>query len=498
MAHRGGLKEQGGRGSKQTAPAMASRQMIIAFLHSRRHHLLRFPLHPHPTPFKSPSSISYFFPSSFSDRFRPNWLHDHRHSRTQWSPGSFLVAGLCDSTASSLGATRGGGKEEATALQMIDYARALKGNEANYAEAVRVLEQGLSFFTGHHLSSANAAGRVQLTLATIHANRENFGAAIEVLQHLVDMTSASLVVRVAALEALTGLCLQTHQDDAALGHAHSLLGLLKTVDDDLDSNQADTLLFRAAAVRGLVELAYAQEDNVEPYTDESKQTHSEDAGAILAYAEILHVHGRLAYAQEFYKKAILLAKAGLENSGQVLSAVGMTPEEVYIGGLAGLGQLLTLQRSYQESEERLTEALKQVENIKGEGHPQVGFILSCLGDSYWRGGKVEDHADPVLAEALYQKALYLLKAPPLDQHDNKENLEYKELIALTRAHLSAVLATSESRRNEADRLMQWAQAAWKNPIPLTETLPEDLGAKSSDETKKERYKMIDVRLGRVF
>eukprot|EP00249_Psilotum_nudum_P006087 c19449_g1_i1 orf=61-1299(+) len=412
MAHRGGLKEQGGRGSKQTAPAMASRQMIIAFLHSRRHHLLRFPLHPHPTPFKSPSSISYFFPSSFSDRFRPNWLHDHRHSRTQWSPGSFLVAGLCDSTASSLGATRGGGKEEATALQMIDYARALKGNEANYAEAVRVLEQGLSFFTGHHLSSANAAGRVQLTLATIHANRENFGAAIEVLQHLVDMTSASLVVRVAALEALTGLCLQTHQDDAALGHAHSLLGLLKTVDDDLDSNQADTLLFRAAAVRGLVELAYAQEDNVEPYTDESKQTHSEDAG--------------------------------------------------------------------------------------GEGHPQVGFILSCLGDSYWRGGKVEDHADPVLAEALYQKALYLLKAPPLDQHDNKENLEYKELIALTRAHLSAVLATSESRRNEADRLMQWAQAAWKNPIPLTETLPEDLGAKSSDETKKERYKMIDVRLGRVF
>lgn len=392
---------------------------------------------------------------------------------------------------------------------MIKYARSLKTDEASFAEAVRVLEQGLSYFSGGGLSSASAAGRVQLSLATVHANRSNFEAAAECLQQLMNTKSTTSEVKGAALEALIGLCLQMHQDSAAMEHAECFMKLVEENDGSLTKEHLAGLKCRAAASKRLVDLAHVlPTSDSEVRCKSSMLSNLEDSlgAAALAFAESYHVQGSLSYAKDLYEESIRLSKKQLEENGQDLAAIAMVPEAIQIGAMASLGQLLTVMGNYDDAESQLTEALKQAERVQGDKHPQVGMILSCIGDLYQHRGLARGGGDSLLTEGIYKSALDILKAPPIADGDIHKTVRHKEIIVLTRARLGLTLAPAFHRRSEAEKLKRWVEAAWNKSQPLPELLQleEQLtrdGIKPFEKTEVSKFfdnKVVDVRLGRVF
>ncbi len=66
---------------------------------------------------------------------------------------------------------------------------------------------------------------------------------------------------------------------------------------------------------------------------------SNAAAAILSFSQCAHVGGQLSCAKDLYERAITIISNTKETSELTLASVAMAPEEVYIGALAGLGQL---------------------------------------------------------------------------------------------------------------------------------------------------------------
>ncbi|KAG0477458.1 hypothetical protein HPP92_014299 [Vanilla planifolia] len=102
---------------------------------------------------------------------------------------------------------------EKIARQMIQYAlgsaRSQK-SEDSYAQAMMVLEQGISNFQGVD-SSKDAVGMLMLAVSTLIYEREELKDAMDKLQIVRRLDHASLAIKVAACEALVGLNLESGQ-----------------------------------------------------------------------------------------------------------------------------------------------------------------------------------------------------------------------------------------------------------------------------------------------
>lgn len=394
--------------------------------------------------------------------------------------------------------------EEATAMDMIKYAKSLKSEEPSYSEAVRILQQGLSFLSkAENPSSHMAFERLQLNLATIHANLSNFEAAIDCLKEVLNSNSAPLLTKGAALEALTALSLQMHQDKAAMDYAVDFGNLWeKEGARSVGAEHSRDIKYEVLALRRLAEMP----NHSEPSDIQGPSPHDLEnvsGASVLALAQFHHVQGNFAAAKDLYEKALISSRKELESGEFSLSAISMVPEAVHVGAMTGLGQLLTVTGSFEEAEQHLTEALKETEKKKGEKHPQVGVILACVGNLYEQRGAAQGSSEMLLTEGMYKSALDLMKAPPLDSAARDQSGRLVEVVTLTRAHLGGLLAPAAHRCSEVEKLKNWVEASWKLSRPLPELLhlKRLIAGESKEEVVKEskgKTSFVDVRLERVF
>ncbi|KAH7420573.1 hypothetical protein KP509_13G012800 [Ceratopteris richardii] len=375
-------------------------------------------------------------------------------------------------------------------------------SEPAYSEAIRILESGASFLSSaKNPSSQMAFGRLELNLATVHANMSNFEAAAEHLKLILNSRSPPLLVKGAALEALAALCVQLHQDQEGMDYATAFAELWgDEYVHAVTSESLQDVKSEAIALRILAEMVNPSE-SLHAEVLSSADVQNISGAAVLAFAEFHHVVGNFPVAKNLYKKAITSSKQDLESSVISLSAIAMTPEAVHIGAITGLGQLLISVGDFEEAEVQLTEALKDIEKIKGEKHPHVGVILACIGHLYQQRGIARGSNEIFLVEGMYKSALDLMKASPLES-DNKGR-RMTDIVALTRARLGTALTAMPSRYNEVQKLKDWVDTVWNfsRPLPELVQLKQLLAGKKQEEVLKDNRgigSFIDIRLERVF
>ncbi|MCO5592217.1 hypothetical protein L7F22_046215 [Adiantum nelumboides] len=272
----------------------------------------------------------------------------------------------------------------------------------------------------------------------------------------------------AALEAMTALCLQLHQDKLAMDYVVDFERLWEKEGAlSADSENFGGIKYEALALRRLAELTNPTEslDTEGPSLSDAENV---SGAAVLALAQFYHVQGNFSAAKEFYEKAFISSKKEGESSDHSLSSMSMVPEAVHVGAMAGLGQLLTATGNFEEAEQHLTHALNEMEKNKGEKDPQVGVILACLGNLYDQRGAAQGSSEMLITEGMYKSALDLMKAPLLD-NVREQGGRLSEIVALTRARLGAVLAPAQNRRSEVYKLKDWVESTWKNSRPLPGT-----------------------------
>lgn len=393
---------------------------------------------------------------------------------------------------------------DATAMEMINYARvhSRPPNATLYPEALRVLEQGLSIFQGGDASTANAAGRLLLAMATLYADRGDIRGAAEKLKQVSDMTYSSIEIRVAALEALTGLHLRMHQNVMASDYGDRCLRLLENAEIKTDGEKLQALEMRAKAIKGLVELACGRVDSAESYFagwNANAIKNRNGLGAVaLAYAEFIHVTGNFPLAKQLYELALELS--GTEKTVDMLvpSAAAMVPEEVQLGAACALGQLATHSGHFDEAEQRLTQVLKKAEEYYGEHNQKVGIVLSCIADMFGHKGKSEGASYFLIQEGLYRRSLEMLKAPSLDQEGISKEIDQRDVIALARGGYAQLLSPQLNRAGEAEKMSKWANAIWENSRTTLAKVLEKTETSIDEERKMGVTVVTDIRLGRVF
>jgi len=393
---------------------------------------------------------------------------------------------------------------DATAIEMVNYARAHSRppNVTSYPEVVRVLEQGLSIFKGDDASTANASGRLLLEMATLKADRGDIRDAAERLKQASDMTYSSIEIRVAALEALTGLHLRMHQDVIASDYGDRCLHLLENAEIKMDSEKLQALEMRAKAIKGLVELACGRVDSAESYfagwnVNDIKNRNGLGAVA-LAYAEFIHVTGNFPLAKQLYELALELS--GTENTvvASVPSAAAMVLEEVQLGAACALGQLATHSGHFDEAEQRLTQVLKKAEEYYGGHNQKVGIVLLCIAEMFGHKGRSEGASYFLIQEGLYRRSLEMLKAPSLDQEGISKEIDQKDVIALARGGYAQLLSPQRNRAGEAEKMKEWAVVVWENSRTTLEKVLEKTETSIDEERKMDATVVTDMRLGRVF
>ncbi|XWS67101.1 hypothetical protein CRYUN_Cryun05aG0257900 [Craigia yunnanensis] len=229
-------------------------------------------------------------------------------SRTSSQPLRFLHAGINCLSANPV------------TVQMINYAlsrvRSQKSDES-YAQGMLILEQYLSTQSSESEGqfTQNSIGTVLLAMSTLLYERGSFEEAIEKLHRVQGLTQSSLGVRVAVTEALVGLYLQLDQDDTSSVLADKYFELLDK--DDLKSNggSKESVIARAKAMKGLVEL----------------------------------VSGNLESAISFFQ--------GLQDNED---------------------RNVRIFQNFGAAEEILTKALTKTEEYLGSNHPKVGVVLTCI------------------------------------------------------------------------------------------------------------------------
>lgn len=397
---------------------------------------------------------------------------------------------------------------ESIATEMIKYAASSRNQEAAHGEAIRILEQGRVFLLNEGVSAANATGRVLLILATFYADRARLADAVEALQLASDLEPAGLEVRVAALEALTGLCLRLQQEESALRYAHSCGQLVASASEGVPTDVLMELQFRSKAVAALSALVCARcgaadsrlFEDVPAWLGENSRQTAGVAAAVLSVAQCAHVGGSLKIAGELYERTITIIQNSKEAGEMTLASVAMAPDEVHVGALAGLGQLATHRGDFEEAEGKITEALTLAEKINGDRHARVGITLACLADVFARRGKVKGSGDSfIIAEGLYRRSQEYMGSPDLDVPDTGNLVDFVDIMALSRARCAEIVSKFPNRDEEAERVKKWANMMWRGPQPLTDLMKLDGAQRSSgNETSKEGQVLIDVRLGRVI
>ncbi|KAK9714166.1 hypothetical protein RND81_06G076000 [Saponaria officinalis] len=337
------------------------------------------------------------------------------------------------------------------ALQMINYALDLARShrtDESYAQALLILEQGLSSQSqeGTDATIENSKGMVLLAISTLLTERGNIDEAMRALLLIQDLTSSSVGIRVAAMEALVGLNLELGLDDTSSVLADKCLNLFGK--EGLENGEEyvyKVFNARSKAIKGLVELVRGDMESAKAYFEGCQ-----DEGCIgnttLSYGEFLHVKRDFDAAKELYQKAINESSEKKDFSDPYyLGACNMDSEEVLLAATCALGQLESHLGNFEEAEEILTRALKKAEENFGTHHPKVGIVLTCIALMFRHKATAERSSSLLIQEGLYRKAIDLLKAPALETKDAsgtvehlQENVEKKDSVALARGRLDSL------------------------------------------------------------
>ncbi|XP_010922277.1 uncharacterized protein [Elaeis guineensis] len=372
------------------------------------------------------------------------------------------------------------------ARQMIQYAlghaRSHRSGES-FAQAMLVLEQGLSNFRGG--GDEEAMGMLTLAMSTLHYERGQLRDAVEKLEMVRQLRRTSLALKVAAWEALIGLELQQGQDvrPSVLADEFSQLSRKST--------EVSVPELRAKAIKGLADLVNGELQSAEllfeGLRDYNVEEGQDQMGNIaLSHGEFLHCTGNFASANDFYERAHKISEAKDKSSNLYLSSANMIPEEVLLGATCALGQLLSHLGKFQEAEELLTKALTKAENHFGSTHPKVGIVLTCIALMFKHKAKMEASSSILIQEGLYRRAIDLLKAPALDCEDDEIQVDRGDIVALARE----LLCIQQNRKDEGERMRKWAKTVWRNHrLSLAQAL---------DFLEPPKAAVIDTRIGRVI
>ncbi|XP_012441738.1 uncharacterized protein LOC105766706 isoform X2 [Gossypium raimondii] len=381
------------------------------------------------------------------------------------------------------------------AVQMINYAlshaRSQKSDES-YAQGMLILEQCLSTQSSESAGqfAQNSIGTVLLAMSNLLY--ESFEEAIEKLHRVQGLTRSSLGVRVAATEALVGLYLQLGQDDTSSVLADKCLDFLHK--DDLRSNggSKESLIARAKAVKGLVELVTGNLESAESFFHGVQDIEAWNGTAVLSYGEFLHATQQFSLAKELYQNIIEGVPKNEDFSDMnTLAICNMASDEVLLAATFALGQLESHMGNFRAAEEILTKALTKTEEYFGSSHPKVGVVLTCIALMYRNKARQERSSSLLIQEGLYRRAIEFLKAPPLESKGAETKLDRGDILALARGGYAEVLCVQQNRKTEGEKMKTWAEAVWSNRrMSLTDVL--DISEPSS------KVPVIDVRISRVL
>ncbi|KAK3226336.1 hypothetical protein Dsin_006198 [Dipteronia sinensis] len=380
-------------------------------------------------------------------------------------------------------------------LQMINYAlshaRSQKSGDS-YGQGLLVLEQCLSTQPSEGQCAENWRGIALLAMSTLLYERGNFSEAIEKLQRAENLKQSSLGVRVAAMEALVGLHLQSGEDDTSSVVADNCLGLLRRFKPESGRGDYSMVNARTNAVKGLVELIHGDIESAESYFKEFQENEICNGSAALSYGEYLHATRNYSLAKEFYQKVIeVLAEKKDFSDLNALGSCNMALEEVSLTANFALGQLEAHMGNFADAEEILTRALTKTEELFGSNHPKVGVVLTCLALMFRNKAAQERSSAILIQEGLYRRALEFLKAPPLESEGEETKIDRRDIVALARGGYAETLCVQQNRKGEGEKMQRWAEAAWRNcRMSLAEAL--DFSAPSN------KVLVIDGRTSRAI
>ncbi|KAM5560182.1 hypothetical protein ABKV19_021376 [Rosa sericea] len=393
------------------------------------------------------------------------------------------------------------------ALQMINYALSLARShksDESYGQAQLVLEQCLSSqpSEGPDPNSHNSRAMVLMAMSTLLYERGRLDEAVEKLQKVEDLSSSSVGVRIAALEALVGLHLELKQDHTSSVLADKCLELSEK-NDELGSSESEGYT-RAVAVKGLVELVHGNlglckdvakgelfirevERNVEEVEEFTGST-------ALFFGELLHARQSFEMAKKVYQKIIQNDSRNEEFSDpSALAAGNMSSDKVLLAATCALGQLEAHSGNFGDAEEMLTRALTKTEEHFGSHHPKVGVVLTCIALMFQRKAVQEHSSSILIQEGLYRRAIELLKAPALEAEGAEAKVDRNDIVALARGGYAEVLCIQQNRKHQGEKMKRWAEAAWGN---RRLSLAEALDVSNTDTSLK--VPIIDARISRVL
>ncbi|KAK8561765.1 hypothetical protein V6N13_149084 [Hibiscus sabdariffa] len=381
------------------------------------------------------------------------------------------------------------------AVQMINYAlshaRSQKSDES-YAQGMLILEQCLSTQSTESEGqfAQNSVGTVLLAMSNLLYERGSIEEAIEKLHRIQELTHSSLGVKVAAMEALVGLYLQLGQDDTSSVVADKCLEFLHKEDLKSNGRNKESLVARAKAVKGLVELVAGNLESAESFFHGVQDNEAWNGNAALSYGEFLHTTQKFSQAREFYQNIIDgVPKNEDFNDVNTLAVCNMASDEVLLAATFALGQLESHMGNFGAAEEILTKALTKTEEYFGSNHPKVGVVLTCIALMFRNKARQERSSSLLIQEGLYRRAIEFLKAPPLESKETK--LGRGDILALARGGYAEVLCVQQNRKAEGEKMKSWAEAVWSNcRMSLADAL--DISEPSS------RVPVIDSRISRVM
>ncbi|XVF55244.1 hypothetical protein PTKIN_Ptkin06aG0021600 [Pterospermum kingtungense] len=383
------------------------------------------------------------------------------------------------------------------AVQMINYALSYarsQKSDGSYAQGMLILEQCLSTQSSETEGqfAQNSIGTVLLAMSTLLYERGSFGEAIEKLHRVQDSRQSSLGVRVAATEALVGLYLQLGQDDTSSVIADKCLELLDKDDSKRNGGSKASVVARAKAVKGLVELVSGNLESAESFFKGLQDNEDLNGSVALSYGEFLHATQNFSLAKELYQR-IVEGVPKNEDFGDInaLAVGNMASDEISLAATFALGQLESHMGNFGAAEEILTKALTKTEEYFGSNHPKVGVILTCIALMFRNKARREHSSSLLLQEGLYRRAIEFLKAPPLESKDAETKPEKRDISALARGGYAEVLCVQQNRKTEGEKMKTWAEAAWGNRrMSLADAL--DITEPPS------KVPVIDARIGRVL
>ncbi|KAE8687009.1 hypothetical protein F3Y22_tig00111027pilonHSYRG00736 [Hibiscus syriacus] len=381
------------------------------------------------------------------------------------------------------------------AVQMINYAlshaRSQKSDES-FAQGMLILEQCLSIQSSESEGqyTQNSVGTVLLAMSNLLYERGSIEEAIGKLHRIQELTHSSLGVKVAATEALVGLYLQLAQDDTSSVLADKCLEFLHKEDLKSNGGNEESLIARAKAVKGLVELVAGNLESAETFFHGVQYNGTWNDTAALSYGEFLHATQKFSQAKELYQNVIEgVPKSDDFSDMNTLAVCNMAPDEVLLAATFALGQLESHMGNFGAAEEILTKALTKTEEYFGSNHPKVGVVLTCIALMFRNKATQERSSSLLIQEGLYRRAIEFLKAPPLESKETK--LDRGDILALARGGYAEVLCVQQNRKTEGEKMKTWAEAVWSNRrMSLADAL--DISEPSS------RVPVIDARIIRVL